>query len=163
MDKIENLWKIFGNINEWIRYSDTKAVALLGIQGVILGITFGSHTIFTELTLMQLLLAAAGIVSNVLSAFLAFMCLSPRLGHGRLVSPIYFKSIAGEFASAGEYEKFVESSFRNPSDISHHLSVQIFANAQIAQIKFRSVAWSVRFFAFALAMWTIVTLVLLYN
>ena len=40
--QLEPLWKIYETINEWIRFSDTKAVAILGINGVFASFVFSN-------------------------------------------------------------------------------------------------------------------------
>ncbi len=40
MNKIQEYWNILGNINDWIKYSDTKATILLTLYGVIITIVY---------------------------------------------------------------------------------------------------------------------------
>jgi len=95
----QRLWQIFSTTNEWVRYSDGKAVALLGIQGVLIGliIAFFKDSFSTaDSTLASRIFLFAGIVSIAISMLFTFLCLTPRLKNASKtkVSPIYFGSIA---------------------------------------------------------------------
>lgn len=144
----QRLWQILSATNEWVRYSDGKAVALLGIQGVLIGLTvvFLKDLTSDDSTLVSKIFLLAGLVSITLSMLFTFLCLTPRLkSAGKIkVSPIYFGSIATHFQDSNAYIKFLKENFNTEDKIADALAEQVYINAGIANTKFRWVSWSTK-------------------
>lgn len=144
----DQLWQILLSTNSWVKYSDSKATALLGIQGILIGliVAFVSNSFSVlSLKLYYSIFLLSGVFSILISALLAFFCLIPRLKNVNRVSPIYFKSIANNFQSASDYSEYLKENFNTEADISEYLSEQIYTNARIATNKFALASWSIRF------------------
>ena len=156
----ENLWKTLTTINEWVRFSEGKAVALLTAQGVLIAvlsqILLTGNQIFGTI---ESLLSGIAIILNTASMFFSFLCLNPRLKLRGGISPLFFGSIASSFKDSIEYYEFYRSKMNTDETISKELCGQIFVNSQIANRKYRHVAYSIRlFFGSALA-WILFTVV----
>ncbi len=143
--------------NEWVRYSDTKAVALLGVQGVLLGFLIKTYdgTSFNP-TCFQYIVSGVGLIFNIISMIFAFVCLNPKLKFDNdTLSPIYFGSIALHFEKAEQYQEYINKAFSTKDQIIHELCSQIFVNSAIAYRKFRQVTYSLRCFITSLLFWLI--------
>ena len=154
MKRTEDLWRTLQCTNEWLRYSDTKATALLGIQGILLGI-FGTHlhSQVEPQSKAEWIVLCVACALNVLSILFSFLCLNPRLKLKGGLSPFYFGSIAQNFSHSGEYENHVAEALEDDSDLAHELCGQIYVNSCIADRKFRHVTHSLRLFASSLLVW----------
>jgi hypothetical protein len=142
--KTENLWKTFEAINEFIRFADTKAVAILAIDGVIAGFYFSN--IETIQTLLQqrpivlvLLLMSIGFV--LISSGFSTYCIVPRLKMNKSNCLIFFCDIAN-YPTADAYKKAIENEMSD-KEIEKHLTDQIWANSKIANKKYYAVTVSV--------------------
>ncbi|BDZ71139.1 hypothetical protein [Methanobacterium petrolearium] len=84
-DSIENIWKTFNSINDWVKFSDTKATVVLATNGVILSIIFANVSKFLSLLILYptliLILASSlliGVFLSLISIFYSIRCLIPR-------------------------------------------------------------------------------------
>ncbi|HEY0075596.1 MAG TPA: Pycsar system effector family protein [Abditibacteriaceae bacterium] len=78
----ERLWRSYGVINEWIRFADAKAGALLTFNGVAIGAALSAlkdqHAFFVKQPLIFITGSGFGI-SLLLSAICALECIKPRV------------------------------------------------------------------------------------
>ena len=152
----DDLWKTLASINEWVRFSEGKAIALLAAQGLFvsiiaqngLGQESGTETV-------SLCLGYLALILNVISMFFAFLCLNPRLKLGGGVSPLYFGSIASSFNNSKEYQSYFKEKMGDSESVLRELSGQIFVNSQIADRKYRNVAYSLRIFIASILTWVL--------
>jgi hypothetical protein len=154
----EDLWKTLAYINEWVRFSEGKAVGLLAAQGVLIsvigqnGLDYeGSHVSWA------LCLGSVALILNIISMFYAFMCLNPRLKLRGGVSPLFFGSIAQSFKNSADYQRHFMEKMTDSESVSKELCGQIFVNSQIADRKFRNVAYSIRIFVVSILFWACFT------
>lgn len=155
----EDLWKTLTSINEWVRFSEGKAVGLLAAQGVLISV-IGQNGLGYEgaHVTLALCLGSAALILNAISMFYAFLCLNPRLKLRGGVSPLYFGSIAQSFNNSADYQRYFMEKMANSESVSRELCGQIFVNSQIADRKFRNVAHSIRAFVFSILLWASFTL-----
>ena len=150
----QRLWHTLSQTNEWIRYSDGKAVAMLGIQGVLIGLVVAFVKDFsTGLKVASTVLFIVGTVCIVAAMVFTFMCLTPRLKNGGKATPIFFGSVAANFKTPKDYSQYLGENFSTEEKISESLAEQIHANSKIASTKFRWVSWSTRLTLLGLALW----------
>lgn len=150
----ENLWKTLSSINDWVRFSEGKAIALLAAQGVMIGVISQNHlNTLNEVSGLGVFLSSIALILNGGSMLFAFFCLNPRLKFSGVPSPIYFGSIATNFDSAEEYYEYFENNMSDTKSISGEISRQIHANSHVAYNKFKDVAFSIRFFVGSLGFW----------
>jgi hypothetical protein len=171
MSKIQNisdlmkddLWKTLSSINNWVRFSEGKAIALLAAQGVLIGVlskeSFGSVEAMTR---AQLILITIAMILNSVSMLFAFLCLNPRLRLHGGISPLYFGSISSSFGSSDEYYHYYRQKMSDADSSSKELSGQIFVNSQIAFRKYKYVAYSIRSLFLSIFIWVILILNNLY-
>ena len=100
-ESVDYLWNMYNTVNEWIRFSDTKAGAVLVVNGLIATFFLDKSKSITELwtngdTLALLLLLLSGI-TLCLSTGAAFLCLIPRLRVGEANSMLYYVHIDRKF------------------------------------------------------------------
>lgn len=161
--KIESLWKTFEAINELIRFADTKATAILAINGVTAGFFFSNielvQTVLKQSPIALVpLLVAIGLV--LVSAGSSACCILPRLGN-RSECLIFFCDVARNYKSATDYENAWKSATR--AKIETELTHQIWANSRIAAEKYDLVWCSVLFFVAALFAIMAITLAVIWR
>ena len=152
----DNLWKTLHNINEWIRFSEGKAIAIMATQGVF--ITIASQKLLEDSLVFgsfELITTVVALLFSCVSIGIAFQCLNPSLKISGGVSPLYFGSIAESFNSSREYYEYFNQSMTADNSISEELCGQIYINSRIADRKYRHVAYSIRCMMCAIVAWTI--------
>jgi hypothetical protein len=141
--KPEEAWRGLQQVNEWIRFADAKAGAVLAGSGV-LG-AFLVHAIprlsdFRDQPVRALLLSVA-ICSLGLSALITLRVLAPRLRTGEARSLVYFDHVARRYGK--DRQAFVTRYLHVGEDdvaLCTQLVEQMWANSLVARRKFRRVA-----------------------
>lgn len=145
--KIESMWKTYEAINELIRFADTKATAILAVNGVIAGFFFSNiGALQTILQQKPAALAPLLMVSGFLlisSGFCAY-CIIPRLKMSKSKCLILFCDIA-DFPSAEDYQKGIGNEM-DDEKIEKHLADQIWVNSKIATRKYDAVTVAIILF-----------------
>jgi hypothetical protein len=155
-ENFESIWQTYNSVMDWVKFSDTKAAVVLATNGVILSIIFTNISEFSsilsgntpQIILFKFLII--GILLSVASIISSIFCLTPRtdsVSDG--INSLYFKDIA-KFNSSQDYSKSAESLFSDDSELKKHLFVQIYANSNIATIKYENVKHSIIFLGFAI-------------
>lgn len=145
----ETLWRVYAAINEWIRFADTKAGAILAADVFLVAESVGQlkdddgkflkWAFYTPDALCVLI----GILFLVISAALALNCIRPRtrVPKNSPRSLLYFGHIA-EFKTPTDYATTARTIDRRDTaydEISH----QVWINSRVARSKHQFVAWSV--------------------
>ncbi len=149
MNKIQEYWNILGSVNDWIKYSDTKATILLTLYGVIITIVYSNSTdVLSGITNSNwtLTFSVLSAICSLISIVFAFLCINPRLKNENPNSIIYFGHIQKKFQNANDYLSSSLEIFENESNYQKELTEQIHTNSGIAWKKFSNVTWSLRFF-----------------
>lgn len=142
----DEAWKSLTQVNEWIRFADAKAGAVLAASGVLGGLlvtSIPSREDFAIHVVRSILLSAA-IVCVGASTLITLRILAPRLRTGEARSLIYFSHIARRYAD--DRNAFVENflSLVNDGDRhAEHVAEQIWANSRVAHQKFKSVTFAI--------------------
>jgi hypothetical protein len=150
MNKIQEYWNILGNINDWIKYSDTKATILLTLYGIIITIIYSNATESLNginNSNWTLFFSVLSIIFSALSIVFAFLCINPKLKNSNPNSIIYFGHIQEKFKNADEYYTKSSEILSNETKHQKELSEQIHSTSVIAWKKFKNISWSIRFFA----------------
>lgn len=145
----ENMWKTYVVINEWIRFSDTKAVALLAANGTILTIVFSKSIDNSEYLLKNFIILDIiifGFVFGLISIIYAILCLNPTLNVGEPKSLIYFGHIAKRYDNCNRYRIEVMAAFKDDSGIIDQITNQVWANSKVSWKKYVNITWAIRFF-----------------
>ncbi len=148
--KVENLWNTHKAISELIRFADTKATAILAVNGVLAGF-YSSNIGLVQAVLEEHSIASIPLVSAIafiiLSTTFAAYCIAPRLGTKK-GSLTFFHDIDGNYENAIDYEKALQKTTSGgfKTDLAH----QIWAISKVASTKYRAVCLSISFFVAAL-------------
>lgn len=140
IEKIDNYWKIFCNINEWIRFSDQKSSILLAVYGVIISAIYSnSNEIYIVLKDNNIIMIL--VIIGSLIAFFSF-CISltsilPSIKKSTSNSVIYYGDISREYNDYGSYEAGLNAVMANSETYESHLVEQIYVNSAIATKKYR--------------------------
>ena len=137
----ETLWKIYGAINEWIRFADAKAGAVLAANGVLVGATItalqGSSG-FLHAHRFTCAFVVLGLLCVVISTFFCLRCIQPSLSlkadPGN--SLVYFGHIAGKYkVNSRVYTDALHNKLHSPVDAMHEIGDQVWAVSQVANSK----------------------------
>lgn len=142
----ESLWRTHAYINEYIRFSDTKAAAVIAIAGGMLGLLFSSkvHRFFVTPASNDHWslpwLSVAAFVLLVGAAVSGMLCVWPRLRSHQPKGFIFF----GGIAEHPSQESFC-AAFRAQHDeaLLEHLAHHVHALATICQRKYLLVSISI--------------------
>jgi len=162
-------WDIFKTINEFSRFSDTKAGVILAFAGgsaVFLSNRIDAlHEIIVQHAadcwgIALYVVVFAYLVSLVGAIAAALKSIWPSMGNGETRSLIFFKHIAEDFS--GDHARYAEK-LRSLDDqaMEAELAQQICANAVIAHAKFEWVSRAARAMVCALGAWAAIILLLL--
>jgi hypothetical protein len=151
--KVDEAWRVLGQVNDWIRFADTKAGAVVAASGVLGGLLvksapsrndFRTHTTYAVLLSLALASVAVGML-------LALRVLTPKLRSGEPRSLVYFSHVAKKYPRTPS--DFVER-FKSMADDENQLAIQVldqvWANSCVAYRKYRMVTWAIWFFRAAL-------------
>lgn len=142
MDSDEHYWNVYVQINEWIKFADAKAGALISLNGVILGFVVSNldniRLIIASETCTKVLIIL-GIISLIVSLFFAIKCIFPKLNVGEPQSHIFFEHIAKKYTTAKEFKKYVDK----PIDLNVDLKTQVWANSKVASKKYTAINYSI--------------------
>lgn len=143
---IETLWKTYNVINEWIRFSDTKAGAILAANGVIASIVLSKlseDNVFLNNHPIFLIPLILGIITTFISIISSIICLNPTLKIGtKTNSVIFFANIAENFEIYSDYEKNALDVLTDEKHAAAQISQQVWANSKVALKKYKAVAWA---------------------
>jgi len=149
---IDTLWRTYEIINDWIKFSDTKAAAILAMNGVIIGVVLTAiltnlsdaqdylkdHTCLRWLLILGIILEAASIIC-------CFFCLKPTLRNKNPSSLIYFGDIYWGYKTSSEYMEAVKEQFTHDEKTVSHIADQIWINSKIAWKKYVAVGLALVF------------------
>ncbi|MEE0942221.1 MAG: DUF5706 domain-containing protein [Methanobrevibacter sp.] len=162
MAKKEDYWKIYHLTESWIKFADTKAIAFLGIIGIILTIFIKNFKIFSELpitnTIKLLSLISVGLL--IISVFFSILCLYPQKSDKIEKNAFYYNAISHNFKQ-DSYGKYLDE--LNEETFYNQLSVQIFQLASVCDKKYCYVEKSLKFFIWGGVVLFILLLCLYFN
>jgi hypothetical protein len=146
----EQLWKSYDTINEWIRFADAKAGALLTFNGVVMAAALGAvkeiRAVFVAHHFLLWLGATCG-ACFITSAVFSLHCILPtvkiKLGASepKGTSIIFFEHIA-QRKGVGEFLDDVLK-VRSSEDTCREIAAQVHAVSIVASRKHREIYWSV--------------------
>lgn len=143
MDK-KDLWTIYDVNKEWIKFSDTKAIAFIAVIGVIFNILYSmkDYVYCTD----SLVIKGGYILTLIflsLSLFSSVFCLIPRTSKSDN-NIIYYKFINEYYSNEKEYVN--ETKTIDEDKFKEQVSVQIYQLAKVANKKYRIIKWSLTLF-----------------
>ncbi|MCG8860079.1 Pycsar system effector family protein [Tenacibaculum finnmarkense] len=153
MNKTQEYWNILGNINDWIKYSDTKATILLTLYGVIITIVYSnSSDVLDGLNSSNwtMFFSIISIVFTIISIIFSFLCINPKLNNENPTSIIYFGHIQKKFDNPSDYLVHSKNILSNEENYITELTEQIHSNSKIAWSKFSNITIGIRFFVASL-------------
>ena len=152
-DKIETLWNIYDSINSMIKFSDTKATAILAINGVVLTIIFSNISKFLPLIADPLyrnfviVSVTVGTLTGIVSIICSISCLIPKTNFYKdkkdyKTSTIFFGDIAKK-ENPGSYSQFIKEVLSKEGQLENDILQSIWINSKISANKFLKVQLAV--------------------
>lgn len=143
----EDAWKSLSQINEWIRFADAKAGAVLAASGVLGAFLVNDVPRLEDFKVhtTRAVLIAIAVVCVGLSSLVSLHILAPRLRTGEARSLIYFDHIARRYAN--DRNGFAENYLgltKVDTDLARQIADQVWANSIVARRKFRRVSYAIR-------------------
>ena len=152
--KVDDAWKSLSQVNEWIRFADAKAIAILAGSGVLGGLLVRAIPQLSDFKIYpaRATLLSVAIVCVGASALIALRSVAPRLRTGEARSLIYFEHVARRYASdRAAFVKGFVSLADDETRLVEHIAEQTWANSLVARRKFRRVSYAVLFLGAAMA------------
>ncbi len=155
----EHLWKTYTVINEWIRFADAKAGALLAVNGVLIGAALGKidgkqqfHP-DQRLYWIALVLAVLCAIFLIVSAACSLWCINPILKlknqDSAKKSTIYFEHIASAETQKEFYGRIL--AVKGEQKAFEEIADQVLAVSKVAKTKHLFIKISVLTMAAGLA------------
>lgn len=160
----EEYWKILNSINEWIKFSDIKAGAILSIYGVLLTVIYSNAKQVFELLNSNnciLTLAIIAIITSIVSVILSFLTLNPTLKNENPHSIIFFGHVQEKFDEYKKYNEYAVEVIESKDRYRNQLSEQVVINSKICWRKFKLISWSIRFFMATISILLIIIVIYL--
>ena len=150
---IEQQWKVYAVINEWIRSADTKAGLMLTADGVLAGVTItlpDSQRALIESSTFAIWDVRFAVIGFLISIICCLLCILPKV---KIKAPpirslLFFQEIAG-FPDAGGYSTAAKA-LGNEEEALKQISAQVWAVARVAKGKHNLIAGAVTSFGFGL-------------
>jgi hypothetical protein len=151
--QVDDAWKSLSQVNDWIRFADAKAVAVLAGSGVLGGFLVRAIPTLPDFETrpIRAALLSLAIVCVGISTLITLRTVAPRLRAGEARSLIYFDHVARRYPT--DREGFVDnylSLARDDSRLCANLAEQVWANSLVARRKFRRVTYAVGFLGVAM-------------
>ena len=146
---LEILWSTYDTINGWIKFSDTKAGAILAANIAILAILFSKVIDFKDFIIIHReisWLLALSIACGILSIAFSIISLNPRTKSGTKTSVLFFGSIADNYTNYSQYKIALGRRLRDDLDLMDQITEQVWINSKIAHDKYNKIKWSMCFF-----------------
>ncbi|MFH0828766.1 MAG: Pycsar system effector family protein [Candidatus Kerfeldbacteria bacterium] len=162
-------WDILRNINEFVRFSDTKAAIVLAFaSGSVAFLSTKAevlHTIMVEhrgdgLGWLLYLAAFCYLVSLIATVIYSLRSIWPSLGSTETRSLIFFKHVFEDFGA--DHKAYAER-LRSLNEASYldELSHQICANASIATKKYDLVGKAIQALTWTIGSWGVIIFIIL--
>lgn len=153
MSETENLWKIFESTSKLIRFSDTKAIALLATNGVITSFYLSNINLVKDILAQRsisIFLLMLTVTCLLFCVYFSLRCIFPSLKKNMNCNLVFYQDIVDFHNDANEYEIAIKESFKNTDALQAQLTHAIWAISQIAKDKYFAVSMSIIFFVVAL-------------
>ena len=141
-EEFEKSWKFYILIIDQIKFSDTKAAAILAINGVIYGLilrnifeimqTIPENNIFIISSLI------IGTLYGILSIIFCILCLFPKTANDDN-SIFFYGHVGGNYNTFKEYEKDFDKTMKKDQLLNLQLKKQIYEVSNIALDKYKRV------------------------
>lgn len=158
---LEFMWQAFANLNEWVRFSDTKAAAVLAADAAIIGVAAtllaGNRPAFLDspFAVVWMFTLAVGAFYSAVHALASLMPQLRLPGRNEVPPPpsaqsttsseessslVFFMDIEANFPSAREFHAAVSNALADPERAVFQISHQVWVNSRIAAIKYQRVS-----------------------
>lgn len=165
---MNNLWRLHSNINEYLRFADAKAGAIIGLAGISFTFVLTKEPIVRRvvvdrgcdyIAVVICILFGAYLISSFIAMYKALSCIWPRLGDGQTRSKLFFFHISQDYGQhQDKYRQYWEQ--MSEDELKEDLANQIVETSKIASRKFILISQSIRWFVAAALLW-IVSFILL--
>lgn len=151
--KKEEYWKILNKTTDWIKFSDTKAIVVLTVYGIIITIIYSNSKEVYEYisnSTFSIILSIVVVILSLLSVLFSFLAINPRLKNTNADSIIFFGHIQEKNKTYSDYFLNSQQILSDENEYQKQIAEQVFINSKIAWKKFKNVSYSIRCFFFSI-------------
>lgn len=145
----EEYWKILNKTTAWIKFSDTKAIVVLTVYGIIITIIYSnSKDVYEYLSnsTFSIILSIIVVILSILSLLFSFLAINPRLKNSNANSIIFFGHIQEKYKNHSDYYLQSQQILSDENEYEKQIAEQVYTNSKIAWKKFKNVSYSIRCF-----------------
>ena len=149
----EEYWKILNKTTDWIKFSDTKAIVVLTVYGIIITIIYSNSKVVYEYlsnSTFSVILSIIVAILSFLSVLFSFLAINPRLKNTNADSIIFFGHIQEKNKDYSEYYLNSQQILSDENEYRKQIAEQVYVNSKIAWKKFKNVSYSIRCFFFSI-------------
>jgi Family of unknown function (DUF5706) len=140
-DCLDDLWHTLHGVQEWVRFADAKAGAVLAVDGVLIA-QFAPHVDDKGANAVSLGFVVGAMVLAAFSALSALFAVYPRISMVKPVSMLYFDHVSRR-KDALDYHYAAMHLLRDSDLLARGLTDQIWAFSRQARRKYVHVTWAV--------------------
>lgn len=158
---VDHYWGSINYVLGLIRASEVKAGLILTFYGILLNFIFQQIGLLMtggprEIVLYTLL--GAWFLCTATSIYFSIRCFMPRLEGSFDKNVFYFGDVITKFGTIKEFSKIFYNISLNEEELFDQLGQQIYIISKIAALKFKYVNRSLRFLAFSLLIFLVVSI-----
>lgn len=155
----KDLWTIYDENKEWIKFADAKAIAFIAVIGVIFNILYSiKDYVYCTDSLMIKAGYSLTFIFLSLSLFCSVICLIPRTSKSDK-NIIYYKAINDNFSNEKEYVN--ETKNIGEDSLNNQLSIEIYQLAKVANKKYKIINCSLKLFCVGILTFLIFSILLI--
>lgn len=146
--KLDAMWKTYDTINEQIKFADTKATALLALNGIVLTFIFSlfnKDSLLPKEHLISIILLL-GLIAGLISILFCAQCINPTLSMSHPQSLFFFGNICKKFKYPHDYERIIRNELDKNLQLTQ-ITNQVWIISKIACKKYAAVINAAYFFA----------------
>ena len=142
---LETLWKTYDTINGHIKFSDTKAAAVLASSGFIYSTIISKFIDNKDFIIGHPLLLSVlifGFILGFASICFSILCLNPRMVDNDPKSLIFFRDIAKKYENYDDYKEDILINFGDDEKALNQMTQQVWVASSIAAYKYNYVKFA---------------------
>jgi len=144
MNNNENYWKILSEINDAIKFAETKGIAIISTSGILTAFLFSKKDLNTEFNNCSFfVLFILCIAFLFLSILFSLLSVKPNFSIKSKYSFFYFNSIVRAHKNETDFKENIKKALSNENEIQSQLTEQIYTKSKIAKRKFKFINISI--------------------
>lgn len=136
----DQAWKALSLVNEWLRFAEAKAAAVIAVAGVSGGVVYnlvkGVSDAPCPISVMTIVSIGFILGAGVCSAMVFIPRRKNPIQGDDFINLLFYSHIARKYPDEPTYAQVLSALTSNPIELTRHIAHQVHANAGVAQHKF---------------------------